>query len=121
MGSRDSEPIRTPRGRDQFAVAAYLPNGELVGTGTWQLSSLSPKWIGVCEGLLEARGPNFETDLDGPLRHLRLKCTSSQGAALLLASIHGRPASSAALVTGGSADVDAEVLTMFADSMRRKG
>jgi hypothetical protein len=101
-----------------FSVAAFEVDGTLVGIGEMAIANLSTEWLDVWRGLIDRHGVVFDVNLQGPLSHIRVKCTSTAGAALLLVYSRDRPASSAAVVCGVAAATETQVLTLFADSIR---
>jgi hypothetical protein len=105
-----------PPANETYFIAPYVIDGELVGVEPVKLASLSSRWIGVCRDLIEVHGLEFEESLEGPLSHLRIKYTSAKGAALILVSVHERPAVSGVFASGLSDETDLEALGMFAAS-----
>lgn len=102
---------------DYYFVAAFGLDGEHIGTGEMTFASLSEHWLGVCRSLVEGYGPVFDINLQGTLSHVRLKCTSAEGAALVDIYMRGHLASSAAVVTGDSPIAEEQVLGMFRRSL----
>lgn len=103
--------------QQSFTVAAFVIDGTSEGQSKWNLSSLSPKWIDLCSGLIRTSGPILDHTLEGPLSHLRVQCTFANGTALITISVHGRPVSLAAFASGMSSTADLDTLTMFATSI----
>ena len=102
-----------------FWVAPFGIDGELEGTGFWDFSSLTERWLEHYRAFLKAKGPNFDCQLDEPLSRFRLKLTSSSGAALLTISVLNNVASSLALLGGIFPEIDRQVARLFVDSVRR--
>lgn len=106
------------RSREGFWIAPFALDGELLGVGEWRFDALSKHWIGVCTSLIDHYGLIFDEHLQGPLSHLRIKCTGIESAAMVVLYAHGAPAASFAVVTGAAPAVDAHVLAMFTESIR---
>ena len=103
---------------DGFWIAPFALDGELLGVGEWQFDALSKHWIGVCTSLIDHYGPVFDEHLQGPLSHLRIKCTAAQSGAMVVLYAHGATVASFAVATGAVPAVDTQVLAMFAESIR---
>ena len=103
---------------DGFWIAPFAVDGELVGVGEWRFDALSKHWIGVFASLIDHHGPVFDEHLQGPLSHLRIKCTAIESTAMVVLYAHGVAASSFAVATGAVPAVEAHVLAMFAESIR---
>jgi len=106
------------RSGDGFWIAPFALDGELLGVGEWRFDALSKHWISVCTSLIDHYGPVFDECLQGPLGHLRIKCTAAESAAMVVIYAHGAPASSFAVATGAIPAMDTRVLAMFAESIR---
>jgi hypothetical protein len=102
----------------QFAVAAFDPAGALIGTGARGFHELSDKWLGICKAFLAAYGENFRAPWQGALAHLETRFTSSDGSALISFYANGILASSLALLSGRSAELETSMLQMFVRSLR---
>jgi len=102
---------------DALCIAAFAADGELVGTGRWRVSDLSPKWVGVCRSLLRENGPSFRASFGRPLAHIELKFTSAAGSALCAFFANGEIVMSSACVSGFSGNADREVLRLFQQSL----
>ena len=103
----------------KFFVAPFANAGELVGVGAWELSALSPEWLGLCERMLRELGPTFHVALEGPLSHLEIKLTSAGGAGLGTFYAHGHIVISTAYLRGLETHSEDEMLQMFVSSLRR--
>ncbi|MBB4841501.1 hypothetical protein HNP52_004605 [Sphingomonas kyeonggiensis] len=103
---------------DRFWIAPFAIDGELLGVGARLFDELSQHWIGVCASLIDHYGPVFDQPLQGPLSHLRIKCTAVESAAMVVVYAHGQPVSSFAVATGAVPSADTQVLAMFAESIR---
>jgi len=103
---------------DRFWIAPFAVDGELLGVGERLFADLSQHWIGVCASLIDHYGPVFDQHLEGPLSYLRIKCTAVESAAMVVLYAYGAPASSFVVATGTAPEVEAEVLAMFAESIR---
>jgi hypothetical protein len=103
---------------DGFTIAAFAVDGELMGIAHQSFEGLSQHWIGVAQSFFANYGATFDERFQGPLGHLRIKCTSAAGAALILFYVHDQPASSCAIASGASPAAEAQVLAMFAESVR---
>ncbi|HEX7693539.1 MAG TPA: hypothetical protein VF409_03560, partial [Sphingomonas sp.] len=101
---------------DRFWIAPFALDGELIGVGERSFSDLSQHWIGVCESLIDHHGPVFDQPLQGPLRHLRIKCTAAGSVAMVVLYAHEVPVTSFAVVTGAAPSEEAEALTMFTEA-----
>jgi hypothetical protein len=110
-------PANTPHSA-YFCVAAFTPDGELVGTGMRKLAELSPKWLSVCQALLDANGSVFRISPGQTLSHIELKLTSADGAGLGAFFVHGHLATSTAYFRGAVPEAEAEVQRMFLASLR---
>jgi hypothetical protein len=104
-----------------FFVAPFAVDGETGKLGYWEISKLSPKWLAICEELLDHYGDSFDEAWSGKLSHIETQFTSGSGAALLSFRVRGTPVSSAALLSGRSPEADSHVLTMFVDFLRGVG
>ena len=102
---------------EHFTVAAFALDGQLLGTGEKVFDDLSSHWIGVCSELIAHYGPVFDAPLQGPLGHLRIKCTSDRGGALTVIYANEKPVVSSAIAKGLSPVSEAQMLKMFADSV----
>lgn len=110
---------RAQRGTfESFWVAPFAVDGELLGVAARRFDELSDHWLGVCTSLVDHFGPVFDQSLQGPLGHLRIKCTAAESAAMVVLYVHGQPASSFAIATDAVPAIDAQVLAMFAESIR---
>lgn len=101
-----------------FTIAAFALDGEQVGLAECEFDKLSSNWIDVCSGLSRHYGPVFDTPLQGNLNHVRIKCTSVDGAALVVIYMDNIPASSGAIACGISPAAEMEMLKLFASSVR---
>ena len=104
---------------ESFFVAPFAPDGELVGVAAWDLASLSPRWLSLCEAMIRSLGPNFRSPLAGPLGHLEVRLTSAAGTGLGTFLANGRLMASAAYQRGADVAVEQEVVRMFIESLRR--
>ena len=102
-----------------FLTAAFTPDGGLIGTGEWRASDLSRKWLSVCQGLLDRNGPVFRVSPGQMLSHLEVAFTSSRGSGMGMFFAHGHLGVSTAYFRGDDHDVEAQVQSMFLDSLRR--
>ncbi|NIM13730.1 MAG: hypothetical protein GTO45_16775 [Candidatus Aminicenantes bacterium] len=102
-----------------FYVAPFTPDGKLLGVRKWKVKRLSPKWLGVCESILEQHGSTFRISMGQMLDHLEIKLTSSSGAGLGTFYAHGEIALSAAYFRGEKEETENDVMRMFVDSMRK--
>ena len=76
------------------------------------------KLAGVAVEIQPGRGPVFDQPLQGPLRHLRIKCTAAGSVAMVVLYAHEVPVTSFAVVTGAAPSEEAEALTMFTEAIR---
>jgi hypothetical protein len=105
--------------RSDFYVAPFAIDGELAGIAPWALSSLSPRWLGVCRHLIARNGDIFTCNIpQQSLSHISIQVTSSDGAALVTIRANDEIVSSAAALAGNNSTVDAQVLNMFVSSLR---
>ncbi len=102
----------------EFHVASFSMDGELVGSGKWQISALSPQWLSFAQELLEVCGPTFDRVLPASLSHIRVKFTSFDQLALATFFVHGNVAISAILLSGKSPGAESQVQEMFLQSLR---
>jgi hypothetical protein len=102
-----------------FCVAAFAFDGQLEGTGYWELGKLSGKWLAICREHLAHHGDVFDVPWAGALSHIRVKLTAGSGVALLQLSVNERPATSIALASGRDPVAEARALEMFVASLRR--
>ena len=102
-----------------FFVLPVGIDGESVGSGFWERSRLSERWLGVCKDYLAAHGAAFEASWDGDIQHVRAKVTSASGAALVTLFVHGKVVLSILLLSGISPQTDNAVSQMFVDSLKR--
>lgn len=109
----------TSRAFRGFHVAAYAFDGALVGLDHWGRDQLSDTWLAICSEHLAQHGANFDAPWLGKLSHIQTQYTSSAGIALVTFSVHGRPVSSLALLTGQSPAAETEALELFVDSLQR--
>ena len=109
-----------PASSESLSIAAFAADGELVGTGRWTVSDLSPKWVNVCQSILREHGPSFRASFGRPLAHIELKFDSSAGSALCTFFANGEIAMSSACVSGLSETADREVLQLFRQSLLRE-
>ena len=107
-----------PHCSEGFVVASYVVDGELAGIGRVSFADLSERWIGFCCELLRKEGTVFDRALDGPLRHIRVKLTASNGAGMLQILVQDRPVILGALVSGRAQVHDIYVLEQWSDSLR---
>lgn len=108
-----------PQQVDSFYVAPFAIVGKPLGVGRWRLSDLSPKWLGVCDDMLRDLGPRFRTSPGRRLRHIEVKLTSVNGAALATFYARGAVAAMTACLRGQVPRAESEVVRMFVDSLRR--
>ena len=102
---------------DAFHVAAFAPDGELQGTGVWQLSQLSPRWLAVCGNLLR-QGNVFHASPGGALAHLSIRLTSSGGTGLGMFFVYENLAASTAYFRGENSEAEAQMLDLLLTSLR---
>ena len=104
---------------ETLCIAAFAADGELVGTGRWTVSDLSPNWVEVCHRLLRENGPSFRVSFDRPLDHIEVKVASAAGSALCSFFANGEIVLSSACVSGLAESADREVLELFRQSLLR--
>jgi hypothetical protein len=103
----------------EFFVAAFAPDGELIGVAGRDLEKLSPKWLGFCRDLLASGRGMFRGSVPlPPLQHITLQVTAGSGAALVSFLVGDQPVSSAVALTGRDPAAEVEALKMFVGSMR---
>ena len=102
-----------------FFLAPFAYDGELMGVGTFKLSELSPKWLGICEAILAHEGEVFRVSLQEALSHLEIQLTSSNGIGLGTFYAHGHVALSTSYLRGDDFDAESELLQMFVSSLRQ--
>ena len=103
----------------KFDSALFAPDGELLGIKTWNLSELSPKWLGVCQSILKDSGKVFRYRMEQTLSHLELSLTSANGSGLGAFYAHGNIVLSVAYLRGEDLQSEDEVLQMFVSSLRQ--
>lgn len=96
-----------------FIIAPFGIDGVMEGKAKWKIADLSPKWTGICSDLIAATGPSLDHSLGGPLSHLRIRSSDTDGATHITISVHDRPVSLAALASGKSSKADANALASF--------
>jgi len=103
-----------------YHVAAFAADGSLVGVGRWDRAALSPKWLAVAAELMEAatRSGRVAVPIEN-LSHVTIQVTRAAGAMLATYSAHGIIAASALMLTGAAPEVEADLLTMFVQSLRK--
>jgi hypothetical protein len=101
-----------------YHVAAFAPDGVLVGKSTWSVSALSPKWLRVCGDMLHGcfRSLRLRVPFEG-LQHLEVRCTRQGSTALATFYARDALAVSSLLMGGVNPEVDAEVQEMFLNSL----
>jgi hypothetical protein len=107
----------TPDGT--FYVAPFAVDGELLGVGRWDVASLSPRWLIVCERMIRAHGGSFRASFGQALSHIEVKLTAASGVGLGTFYAHGRVVVSTAYLRGGDADAEGEVVQMLINSLRK--
>jgi hypothetical protein len=100
---------------DRFWIAPFVLDGELLGVGEWRIEDLSSRWIDVCASLIEYYGPVFDQRLQGPLGHIRIRCTAVDSGAMVILYAREVAAASFAVVLGKAPIAEAQMLAMFAD------
>lgn len=108
----------SPDSVDRFWIAPFVLDGESLGVGEWWIKDLSSHWIEVCTSLIEYYGPIFDEHLQGPLSHIRIRCTAAGSGAMVIIYAHGLPALSFIVVVGTAPAAEAGMLAMFAESVR---
>jgi hypothetical protein len=106
---------------DRFFTAAYALDGELVGVGQQHISQLSKRWINVAAALLAEQGSNFDAHLRGPLAHMRLKLTSSDGMGLGMFFVNDQLVASTAYLRGDDPAGEKQLCEMFVQSLESTG
>ena len=104
-----------------YHVAPYSAEGELLGVGTWDISSLSAKWLGTCRDVIRQWGETFHGSFDGNLSHIQIRVTSANGAALVTFLVNNEIATSSAFLAGSDVAIESDVLTMFHQSLLNAG
>ena len=102
-----------------FYAAPFAFDGELAGVGPWQMSALSPRWLGFSREVLGAGGAAFQRLLPPPFERVGLRFTSSGGAGFATFSLDGAPVASSAYLRGDDLVAERQLLEMFVDSVRR--
>ncbi|WP_447725893.1 hypothetical protein [Sphingomonas koreensis] len=103
---------------ERFWIAPFVLDGELLGIGEWWIKDLSSHWIDVCASLLEHYGPIFDQHLQGPLSHIRIRCTAIDSGAMVVLYAYDVAATSFVVVLGAAPPAEAQMLSMFAESVR---
>lgn len=103
---------------DRFWIAPFALDGELVGVGEWWIDDISAHWINVCASLVQHYGPVFDEYLQGPLSHIRIRCTAGDGGAMVDLCVHDLMAASFVVVVGTAPVAEGQMLAMFAESLR---
>jgi hypothetical protein len=101
-----------------FCGAAFAADGELLGTRTRPISELSPKWLKICDELIEFHGPVFKTSLGQNLSHIGVSVTSASGAALCTFSVHGSVTLTTAYFLGMFPSAESELQAVMLASLR---
>jgi hypothetical protein len=101
-----------------FQVAAFGPDGDLVGSGQRLLSDLSEKWLQICDELLADGRPSarLRVPLAG-LEHLEIRYTRAGCAGVATFFAHGVIVTSSLLLGGVEPEVAKEVQEMFFRSL----
>mgnify|MGYP003325606153 FL=1 len=102
-----------------FYIAPFGIDGEQVGLGFWNASTLSDIWLGVCKEFLNVHGAVFDAPWSGKLFEIRTKFTSASGAAIATFFVRDRVASSLLFLSGHSPEVERTVTEMFIESLRK--
>ena len=95
---------------ESFSVHHFAFDGEALGSHSFQVAQLSPRWLGVCSALLEANGPVFDQNMGSTLEHYQLKCTGG----ICHFSVSSAPALFAAIVPSPNQMQSEAVLSTFA-------
>lgn len=103
---------------EYFHAAAFAPGGELIGSRIRQLSELSPKWLEVCETIINEHGPSFRISPGQMLSHIEIKLTSSSGAGLGMFFVNGVLVLSTAYFLGRSSQAESQIQAMLLTSLR---
>ena len=101
-----------------FQVAAFGPDGDLLGRGPRFLSDLSAKWLRICDELLADGKPSarLRVPLAG-LQHLEIRYTRAGCAGLATFFAHGVIVTSSLLLGGVEPELDEQVQEMFFRSL----
>ncbi|HUP79753.1 MAG TPA: hypothetical protein VM260_14465 [Pirellula sp.] len=100
-----------------FFVAPFDLDGESVGVGSWQISMLSPNWLGLCAEQL--RSNKGELSWGERLPGIKVKLTCASGAAIGTVCVNDQVASSLLLLSGQSVSAESVLAQMFVESLRR--
>jgi hypothetical protein len=103
----------------QFHVAAFAADGSLVGQGTRHLDALSEKWMTVCAQMLPDGVPSAAVcvPVEG-LSHLEVRYTRAGRTGIATFYANRAMAASAILMEGTNPERDAQVQSMFQESLR---
>lgn len=104
---------------ETFYAAPFAIDGELLGIGAWQVSSLSPRWLEFSREVLRNGGPVFDKSLPAPFDRVRLRFTSAPSVALATFSIGSTPIASSAFLRGTDSTAERDTLEMFVNLARR--
>ncbi|WP_395027824.1 hypothetical protein [Comamonas odontotermitis] len=105
-------------GPASFEIAAFGFDGDLLGTATRYVSTLSQRWLTVCSELLEECGEVFRRSMGAQLSHIEIQLTSANGAGLGMFYVNGALALSVGLFRSDSEETESAVLNAFVDSLR---
>ena len=61
---------------DEFSLAQYAPDGEILATGNLSVSQLSPRWLDLCSDLLNTYGPVFSRSMRSTLERFSIECAA---------------------------------------------
>lgn len=103
--------------KNGFHIAAFALNGELEGIRRCAPGELSGEWQSVADELLRTAGPIFDYSWPAKLSHIRTKFASVQGTATATFLVFGEIAASVLLMGGGGSPAEAEIMSLFVQSM----
>lgn len=103
---------------EYFHAVAFTPGGELIERRLRPYSELSPKWLSVCETVLNDFGASFRMSPGQMLSHIEIKLTSASGAGFGMFFVNGVLALSTAYFSGASLEAEAQVQAMLLTSLR---
>jgi hypothetical protein len=104
-----------------FFVRPYALDGQSVGTGFWEYSRLSARWLKVCGQFLANLGEADCHPFEGNLAHISAQLTLASGAALVSFYVRERLVLTSLLQSGISIHEENEVGRMLVESLKRSG